>query len=431
MVVSTAPGRIALIGSGETTPTMVGVHREIFALTPPGDAVLVDTTFGFQLNADELVARTQHYFAESLGRRVDAVSWRRADAAASTLDRALARISTATWVFAGPGSPSYALRQWRDTPMVGALGSVIRRGGTLVLGSAAAITVGKYAVPVYEVYKAGFDPYWDEGLDLLGTFLDLELAVIPHFDNAEGGTHDTRYCYLGEPRLAALERELPDGSGILGIDEHTAVIIDVAEQTVRVTGNRTMTLRARGRSRIFPAGSCLQVSDVRAWFAGEATVGSGFPEPATGAAPPPTTGAVPVLAGDAPVLSLHEATLRARTRFDAAAADRDAATMVDAILGLEQAIQDWSADTLQSSDRDEARRELRSLIVRLGEFAQAGALDTSDLVAPFVTALLDVRSQARSRGDYQTADDIRERLIRAGVEVRDTPDGVRWLLPEK
>src|SRR5579875_629700 len=409
---------------------MVGVHREIFALTPPGDAVLVDTTFGFQLNADELVARTQRYFAESLGRRVDVASWRRTDAAASTLDRALARLSTATWVFAGPGSPSYALRQWRDTPMVGALGSVIRRGGTLVLGSAAAVTVGKYSVPVYEVYKAGFDPYWEEGLDLLGTFLDLELAVIPHFDNAEGGTHDTRYCYLGEPRLAALEQELPDGSGILGIDEHTAVIIDVAEQTVRVTGNRTMTLRARGRSRIFPAGSCLRVSDVHAWFAGGAAGDAGFPEPAASAAPP-TTGAVPVSAGDTPVLSLHEATLRARARFDAAAADRNAAAMADAILSLEQAIQDWSADTLQSSDRDEARRELRALIVRLGEFAESGTLDKSDLVAPFVTALLDVRSQARSRGDYQTADDIRERLIRAGVEVRDTPDGVRWLLPEK
>ena len=30
-------------------------------------------------------------------------------------------------------------------------------------------------------------------------------SVIPHFDNAEGGNHDTRFCYLGERRLAVLE----------------------------------------------------------------------------------------------------------------------------------------------------------------------------------------------------------------------------------
>src|SRR5690606_30141052 len=49
--------------------------------------------------------------------------------------------------------------------------------------------------------------------------VDLPVAVIPHYDNAEGGTHDTRYCYLGERRLSQLERQLPEEAAVLGIDD--------------------------------------------------------------------------------------------------------------------------------------------------------------------------------------------------------------------
>ena len=43
------------------------------------------------------------------------------------------------------------------------------------------------------------------------------MAVVAHFDNAEGGTHDTRYCYLGEDRLRVLEAQLPaEGVGAGG-----------------------------------------------------------------------------------------------------------------------------------------------------------------------------------------------------------------------
>ena len=50
-------------------------------------------------------------------------------------------------------------------------------------------------------------------------------------------------------------------------------------------------------------------------------------------------------------------------------------------------------------------------------------------VQPFIEALLDLRGRARTGKDYATADVIRDRLITAGVEVRDTPDGAQWSLP--
>ena len=98
------------------------------------------------------------------------------------------------------------------------------------------------------------------------------------------------------------------------------------------------------------------------------------------------------------------------------------------MLGLEQAIAAWQADTLQSDDADEARRVLRALVVRLGELAERGAADPRQAVGPFVDALIDVRRAARDAKDFATSDLVRDRLVAAGVEVRDTAEGTEWTL---
>jgi hypothetical protein len=140
--------RIVVMGSGETAPTMVRVHREVFAAAPAGPAVLLDTPFAFQMNRDELVTRTVQYFAQSVGRQVDVARWPRRDGDPAAVERALALLDQAAWAFAGPGSPTYALRQWAGTGVPGALAAVVRRGGTVVMGSAAALTLGSHNVPV-------------------------------------------------------------------------------------------------------------------------------------------------------------------------------------------------------------------------------------------------------------------------------------------
>ena len=133
---------LVVMGSGETAPTMVKLHRQIFEATrADGPAVLLDTTFGFQLNADDLVTKTIGYFADSVRAEVEVAQWRRADAPVAEQERALAQLNRASWAFAGPGSPTYALRQWSGTAVPDALLDVVLRGGTLVVGSAAACTV--------------------------------------------------------------------------------------------------------------------------------------------------------------------------------------------------------------------------------------------------------------------------------------------------
>src|SRR5439155_9506959 len=84
--------------------------------------------------------------------------------------------------------------------------------------------------------------------------------------NAEGGTHDTRYSYLGERRLAQMEDQLPADVFILGVDEHTACILDLDADTATVTGLGAVTIRRHGHSTRFESGSTVAIE---AWRTGD------------------------------------------------------------------------------------------------------------------------------------------------------------------
>ncbi len=411
-------GRIVIVGSGETAPTMVKVHRALIEQAGAGASAMLDTPFGFQANADDLTEKVLEYFADSVGVRLEVARWRRRDEPVADRERSLALLQRSSFVFAGPGSPTYALRQWQETPVPRALVDVVGRGGTVVLGSAAAVTVGSYAVPVYEIYKVGEDPSWLPGLDLLGQLTGISAAVIPHFDNREGGRHDTRFCYLGSQRLDAMEADLPADVGVLGVDEHTAVVVDIAEGTATVHGAGAMTLRHRGVSETVPAGDSIALADVAALLKGSAT------------GHVTTVHAIPVTGGPDPAdeatTSLRATAATLQQRFDDCLAAADADGALAACLDLEDAIHAWSADTLQSDDIDVARQALRSMMVGLAGSAVLGLRDPRAILAPVVEVALDARLRARQAKDYALSDVIRDGLAGAGIEVRDTPEGMDW-----
>jgi hypothetical protein len=287
------------------------------------------------------------------------------------------------------------------------------------------VTLGAHAVPVYEIYKVGADPEWVEGLDLLRELTGLRAAVIPHYDNKEGGTHDTRFCYLGEQRLALLEEKLPEAVGVLGVDEHTAALLDVDGRTLTVVGSGLVTVRRRGDSRTFAAGETVAFDEIDALLRGETAASSYVVPPSAAEAPTVSDGDL----GASP-LSLGETADASQADFENAFAARDVERCIAVVLSLEQSIADWHADTLQSDDAPRARRTLRAMVVRLGELAEAGA-DPRGQVAPVVELLLELRTTARGNGDFATSDLVRDRLAAAGIEVRDTPDGADWQLAEK
>jgi hypothetical protein len=435
-VTARAPRILAIMGSGETAPTMVTPHREIVARLgePTPRAVLLDTPYGFQENASEITERAVEYFAHRVQLTIEAagilgpLAPDQAHRAPLAEAAALSRLRTAGFIFAGPGSPSYALSVWRSSPVPEALATKLADGGAVVFSSAAALTLGRFSVPVYEIYKVGLPMHWLDGLDLMrAAGFEGSCVVIPHYDNAEGGTHDTRFCYLGERRLAAMEAMLPDDAWVLGIDEHTVLVADLDAKTVTVSGRGGLTVRRRGRSQVFPSGTKLGLGSLLGAARGEADATHRAPqhEPVAAADSPANDSEQPPKRS--PLLS---EVARLEQAFETAIAGRRAPEAAEAILSLDRTIAEWSADTLQTDDPDRARAVLYSLVQRLGEAAAGGLRDPRELLAPLVESLITLRGELRAVKAWELADRVRDRLIAARIELRDTPGGTVWDLRE-
>lgn len=378
---------LVLMGSGETSPTMTTAHQALLAEVPdvPGACALLETTYGFQENADELTARIAQYFATSVGRTLTPLPLRSDADGPTAVARTVAGLRSAQWAFAGPGSPTYALHMWRASGVDTALRELLRHG-SLVLASAAALTAGTHTLPVYEIYKVGELPSWREGLDLLGAATGLRAAVIPHFDNTDGGTHDTRFCFVGERRLQLLDSQLPDDVFILGIDEHTGVRFDLDAGTVQVFGRGSMTVRMGGRNWTVQSGQTVPVSAV-AEHAGT---------------------------------RLRGVDTMLATAFDAASVhalldEGEVEAAVNALLALDDLGRDLAT-----------RAAVHDVVLRLGQLAANPRVDLRDVVAPFIEALLEARAAARRNGFWAEADAIRDRLTELRVQVSDGPAGSTW-----
>ncbi|MGA0957882.1 MAG: hypothetical protein ACO3TV_03085 [Ilumatobacteraceae bacterium] len=415
---TTRPRILTIMGSGETAPTMMKHHRDLIARLP-GDplAVVIDTPYGFQENAPELASRAVEYFRQSVGYPIQVAGLGRLkNVDVLTVETGLSLLRRADYVFAGPGSPTYALNQWENTAVPDVLREKLQSGGAVTFASAAALTLGRFTVPVYEIYKVGIEPHWLEGLDVLRT-IGLDVAVIPHYDNTEGGHHDTRFCYLGERRLAMLEQELPDGAHVLGVDEHTGVVIDIDADTATVIGNGTITVRVRGESTVFESGVTIPVDMLR--------------DPSrTGSSSATTTTtsreSQPVTESPHVASSLLDEVAKAEASFESALASGDSESAVRSVLELETSIRNWSVDTLQSDAMDRAHAALRSMIVRLGEAAVKGLADPRTAIDPVMNVVLEIRRTVRDEKRYDLSDVLRDRLAEVGIEIRDTPTGPEW-----
>ena len=421
MTTANRPRLLTIMGSGETAPTMMKHHRDLInRLGADARAVVLDTPYGFQANAPELATRAQEYFRQSVGHPIEVAGLTRVHGEDPlVVEQALNRVRAADYLFAGPGSPTYALRQWAGTQVPDLVRAKLRHGGAVTFASAAALTLGRFTVPVYEIYKVGDEPTWLDGLDVL-TEVNLPVAVIPHYDNKEGGHHDTRFCYLGEHRLQTLEAMLPAGVHVLGVDEHTGVVLDLDADTATVVGNGTITVRVRGTSTVHETGATLPIDALRDPARGLVAVG----------APPAAVAAATEApaAPTAPATSLAAEAEAAEATFAAALNANDAAGAARAALELEAAIRNWSADTLRSDETDRANATLRSMIVRLGDAAVRGLVDPRAVAGPYMDIILALRTVVRADKRYDLSDLIRDRLAAIGVEVRDTSTGAEWFL---
>jgi hypothetical protein len=221
------------------------------------------------------------------------------------------------------------------------------------------------SLPVYEIYKVGQAPYWEDGLDLLAQ-VGLRATVVPHFNNAEGGTHDTSCCWVGRRRLAALRSDVPD-LPVLGIDEHTALVIDPSTREGTVHGQGGVHVLVGDHELHVPSGSALDLREALRSGATEAPT-------VTDAALPPE------------LLRAIEA--------------RDPEGVVSALAHGEDLEHATALAALEP-------------VLRRG------------WATPDVVHLLEARRQARDDKQWALSDLLRDALLALGLVVEDTPDGQR------
>jgi cyanophycinase-like exopeptidase len=336
---------------------------------------LLETPAGFELNSAQVIGRVGEFIEKRLQNhqpQVTIVPARKRGTAFSPDDPQLvAPLLEADLIFMGPGSPTYAVRQLRGSVAWNYLQARHRLGATVALASAAVISISAYALPVYEVYKAGEDLHWKEGLDFFGAY-GLPLVFVPHWNNNDGGDElDTSRCFMGQSRFAELVEMLPPDLTIVGIDEGTALIMDLQQGVCQVMGLGGVTLIHTGHQHAAP---------------GPDLEGSGLAEVAE-----QRRGHIHMYA-DGESFPLSEC------------------CPVDVRLALEGLPPAAWKEALQAQARLEAARQE----------AEAPAVQDAP---EEVRALVAERQAARQRKDWAQSDVLRAQIEALGWKVKDTPGG--------
>jgi peptidase E len=414
---SASRGKIVLMGSGELTATMVEVHKELLAgFKESPQAVFLDTPAGFQLNVDLLSQKAVDYFHARVQRPLAVVSFKSYETPTPyEAEKAFHSLREADFVLIGPGSPTYALRQWHRSPIPDILKKRIEAGGCLVAASAAALTVGRLTLPVYEIYKVGEDLHWVEGMDILGHF-GFNLVVIPHWNNAEGGTHDTRFCYMGETRFRKLESLLQEDVSIFGLDEHTACIIDLEKGEMSIKGIGRVTLRRQDTEMTFEKGESLSLEVLRGRDVGKqwqrTNAASGNVEQEAGGAKNSFWNRI------------HAIRSTFQNGLDKDIPEESTSTLLELDGLIWKAQQELESEELVT----QAREVERDMIALLGSKLASSPSSTTKCIAPLVEELLTLRLQFRQQKKWSEADAIRDCLARLNIVIEDTKDGSRWRL---
>jgi hypothetical protein len=414
---SSKKGKIVLMGSGELTATMVEVHKGLLDQLPGSpQAAFLDTPAGFQLNVDQISRKAAEYFRVHVQHAMSISSFKSHEATTDfDAQQAFHILRNSNYILIGPGSPTYAVRQWKKSPVPEILTQCVTNGGCLVAASAAALTVGRFTLPVYEIYRVGHDLHWVNGMDVLGQF-GFDLVVIPHWNNAEGGTHDTRFCFMGEPRFRRLEALIPENVTVLGLDEHTACILDFENNQSEIKGIGRVTLRTSDGELSFKSGDHLPLEVLRGknappgWRSDSADI--------------PSQSKSPDRIQDSFWDNIHAL----EDSFHRGLEEHDPRASTNALLELDRTI--WQAQQDLESEEliSQARDTLRDLIVLTGNALASSPGNQAECLAPLVEALLELRQTFRANDQWTEADAIRNILQAVNIAVEDDKNGSRWRL---
>jgi len=260
-------GRIAFLGSGETSLAGGRIFETLARLIPqPLRIAILETPAGFELNASLVAGRVADFLKTRLQNykpAIDLIPARKKETEFSPDNPEILKpLLQANLIFMGPGSPSYLARQLKGTLAWEIIRARHRQGATLVFASAATISVGQWVLPVYEIYKVGEDVHVKDGLNFFSDF-GAPVSFIPHWNNAEGGTDlDTSRCFVGMERFEQWRRMIPEDSIVVGLDEHSGIIMDFEKDACDVHGVSSVTVMKQHKVEIHPSGVNFPLSEL-------------------------------------------------------------------------------------------------------------------------------------------------------------------------
>lgn len=210
-----APGPIALVGSGEFLPQSADLDRRLLEGRPQRVAI-VPTAAGREGDAsiDRWIGLgVEHY--RSLG--AEPVPIRAIDDTSAN-DASLAdAIDGCGLIYFSGGDPTHVTAVMRDSAVWAAVLAAWRGGSALAGCSAGAMMMGSVTA----------SPRRNDLVDGLGLFEDL--CVIPHFDRFDQSRPDM---------AGGLADRLAASMTLIGVDEDTALVVDPSTGATDVVGRQ-------------------------------------------------------------------------------------------------------------------------------------------------------------------------------------------------
>jgi cyanophycinase len=234
-------GRLILAGSGEFTPAMDDLDREILAGIgkPRPRVAIVPTASGLEDTPPSWAALGETHFTALGADVVPLMVLRRDDARERRWIDALRDVD---WVYFSGGRPQHAINVLAGTPFWDEVLRLHRSGAVLAGSSAGAMMLGEKSYAPDDFDAAGLPQRVStrDGLGVLGGHF-----VVPHFD---------LLSQLPPERVQAWIAVWPEGLRGIGIDEDTAVVEGADGWTVRGRG-RAVTMTSFERQEVHPSGA--------------------------------------------------------------------------------------------------------------------------------------------------------------------------------
>ena len=199
-----AHARIGLVGSGEFTPAMADIDREILATLPRHPRVVILPTAAAGEDPEDWAYRGVEHFTRLGARTVGlmVLNWSHAEEPAN-----VAEVEAADLVYLSGGKPARLIAALEGSPLWRGVLLARRRGGWIVGASAGAMVLGDWSLVHAPGAGHGTPTVWTIGLGIL-----QGIAVVPHYD--------------AWAEAESLAQEIAPSCAVFGIAEDTAVLLD-------------------------------------------------------------------------------------------------------------------------------------------------------------------------------------------------------------